>query len=790
MELQAIDTPSNDDGMTIEEGDDPRADGAQDVDVLPPSKLDKSRQFTILSGWWHADADFSREWRASARDAFNFRAGEQWTTEDKQLLDSQERPHIVFNRVLTILKAVAGMEINGRHEIHFIPRNSEDTAVNEVLSAASKWMADSCDGEDEESTAFDHCCTTGMGWCENRMSYKADPAGLYVEEAINPLEMYWQRGVRKKNLVGPEGGARRLTRVRMMPIGDAMRMFPGFTREQLDATWANDGPLDYPQKSLEQRWKRDSANTLNEPYDDQCEVTIVQTQWIEEEIYWLVADMQTNTKVELSDQEYKTFEHRMRQLGMEVHAARMTRDVYKQAFLGGENTMLKAAGPSPIAGQFSWQCITGELDYVKGIWFGLVKVMRDPQMWANKWLSQILHILNTTAKGGIIAETDAFDDEREAEEGYALADSITWAAPGALSGPNPKIIAKPGAGVADGYLGLMTFALSSIKDVTGINLELLGQQDQNQPGIIEAMRKQAGMTVLATLFDSLRRFRKHTGRSRLYFIQNFLSDGRLVRVVGPDSAQSVRLAKEKTTGEYDVIVDDTPTSPNQKEANWAIIQPLLVVFKDQLMAHPEVFAMLLEYSPLPSRVVEAVKGFIKQGQNDPQMQQQKQEDRQLAVNAAVAAISKDQSIAELNNKKAGATEATAMYDIAMAKNMLAKNDQDGLRAHLDMMEQAAKARQTEIDGQKAAAEIGHTNAKTQREVVGTHLDIADAHRANVEAGTKRIAAVTDAHANRVGTMIEHLSAAASATRDHAAAAKDLATADKVRREPVRPAGSA
>ena len=74
------------------------------------------------------------------------------------------------------------------------------------------------------------------------------------------------------------------------------------------------------------------------------------------------------------------------------------------------------SGDAPIKGCFSWACITGELDRNKGHWFGLIKTMRDPQMWANKWLSQTLHILNTTAKGGIVAEIDAFADMTEAEE--------------------------------------------------------------------------------------------------------------------------------------------------------------------------------------------------------------------------------------------------------------------------------------------------------------------------------------------------------------------------------------
>ena len=70
-----------------------------------------------------------------AKNDFDFRSGEQWSDTDKALLNAKQRPHIVFNRVLTILKAVAGMEINGRHEIQFIPSHNEVTAPNELLSA-------------------------------------------------------------------------------------------------------------------------------------------------------------------------------------------------------------------------------------------------------------------------------------------------------------------------------------------------------------------------------------------------------------------------------------------------------------------------------------------------------------------------------------------------------------------------------------------------------------------------------------------------------------------------------
>lgn len=683
-------------------------------DSSRPSTLDAAGQLHVFQGWFRADAAHSRKWRSQAKEDFDFVAGHQWSEQDKQTLINQSRPVIVFNRLLTIIKAVAGMEINGRHEISYIPRNTQDTAINEVLSAASKWMADNCDGEDEESDAFQKCIMVGMGWCEHRLDYEEDANGLYIEESLDPLEMYWDCRSRKKNLTD----ARRVARVRKMPAGDAKQLFPGFTIQELDAKWVMGAEPTEPEKTLEERRVRDENVSLP---DDTTEITLVHMQWWEREAYHLVEDPLTKQKVSLSDQQMQALNARMAAIGlnMSLRSVKLTRKVYKQAFIGSK-VLISENGPLPD--RFSWTCITGESDHNKGTWFGLVRTMRDPQMWANKWLSQGLHILNGTAKGGILAETDAFEDQRQAEENYARPEGVVWMSKGALSGQHgPKIQPKPGSGLPSGYLELMQYAVDALRTVSGINLELLGQKDINQPGVLEAQRKQAGMTVLATMFDSLRRSRKQIGRIRLFFIQNFFSDGRLIRVTGPDGAKIVPLLRDMTLGEYDVIVDDTPTSPNQKQANWAIIISILPAFKDQLVQRPDILSLLLEYSPLPSKVVEALKAAMMQPPPDQPFQEQM---KQLEIAGKVAAINRDQSTAEMQNAKAGATQATALYDEAMARDLLTKagNNMGQLQSLLDAKKTAAQIDTEHANAENIRAKTLGEHASRMKDHIGSLID--------------------------------------------------------------------
>jgi hypothetical protein len=724
--------------------------GPDDIQMRPVSSLAPKEQFVILQRWWYSDQEASAKWRSQATDDQGFIAGDQLNEEDKAVLDEAERPHVVFNRVLAVVKAIAGMEINGRHEIVYKPEENDDTVVSEILSGTSKWMGEKCDAEDEQSEAFQWCTVTGIGVTESRFSYEYSTRGSYIEEQFDSREFFWDRSAKKRNLVD----ARRMSRVKRMPLSDAMQLFPGKSRRQLDATWADAGVYyDTGPRSIEEKRIRDGKNSYLD-WDDTNEVTVVCMEWIEREPFYMVADEMSQQMVEMSVKEYRLLDRLRRLQGMpKLNGVRMTRRVFKRAWLGNE--LLQAAAPAPCGNQFSWAVITGEFDAKRRQWYGLTRVVRDPQMWANKFMSQVMHIMNSTAKGGILAERDAFDDEIEAEESYALADMITWLKTGALSGQNPKIMPKPGTGDAAAYVQLLQYAVNAIPQVTGVNFELLGQQDLQNPAALEAMRKQAGMTVLATLFDSLRRYRKVLGRIRLNVIQTKLSDGRIIRIVGEQYTGAVQLAKSLTAGEYDVSVADAPTSPNQKEANWAVISTLLPVFKEQLMAAPDVLAMVLEYSPLPAQLVAGIKRVILQAQNNPQAQQEAQQMKELAVAKLLSEVSKNDTQAELNRANAQKAGATAAYDVAIAQNM----------AHDNALQRGKLI----ADARKADAEAPLMQAKAIREMAAIDHDSADSAAKILTARTKHIEAMDKIRTNRVGALAGAQSDLASAFQKRVAA---------------------
>ncbi|MCA6114255.1 hypothetical protein J6524_04835 [Bradyrhizobium sp. WSM 1738] len=663
---------------------------------------DAEALFSRLKRWVKTDRNSKGQvnWRREAREDFDFEAGEQLNEEDKAILQDAKRPIVIFNRVGTTVDSVAGQEVGNRQEVRYIPRQEGAVKVNELLTAAAKWFRQQCDAEDEESDAFRDMVVCGMGWTETRLDYEDNPEGDPKIDRTDPLEMVWDSGAKKRNLVD----ARRVAHIRRdVPIEEARALCPGdpdrpFDDADYNASWiGDDKDGEEPHHEDGKSYDKDENTGDDKDGDDKC-VTLVRIQWWERVPAYLVIDPTNPGNIlTLGADEFGELRKKAKLVGGDLRFTKTTRKVYRQAYLG--NVLLEV-GDAPCKDHFSFKCMTGKRDRNKNTFFGIVRAMKDPARWSNKWMSQTMHIMNTTAKGGIAVEKGQFfDNDAQGEASWAHQDQVTFLKGGALSGTNPKFIAKPVSQFPAGSFELMQYANQSLRDVSGVNVEILGmQQSGSQAASLDLQRKQSALTILQPLFDSLRRYRKEQGRLMLYLIQHYLSDGRLIKIEGPEEAQFVPLIKQQADAgmtQYEVIVDESPTSANQKEQTWAILQQLLPVIGKMLP--PATWLALLKYSPLPTSAQKDIGDSIKQSQDQPDPEQQKRD--------AELKLENDKAQAKMANDKA-ASDAKIQ---AMREEAKASIEIEREKAQSDALIKALTASQapaTGPDGQPMPAAPG------------------------------------------------------------------------------------
>jgi len=451
-----------------------------------------------------------------------------------------------------------------------------------------------------------------------------DEEGLIVIERTDPLEMGWDASANKKNL----NDAKRVWRKRSTTMKEIAERWP-----DMSEFVAVD--LNYPEyiashlASEAYKYKNDQGGT----WDKEAAPKLVDFQWYEDDKVYKVA---TPAGVkQFSSERWSKVKMLVEQSGYPWTSVR--KRVYKRAYICGKTVLEIVDNPSQTG--FTYKCLTGKRDRKTGCWYGLVRAMRHPQEWANKFFSQILFEIVTNGKG-IVAEVDAFESRKQAEESWARNDAITWANEGSVV--NGKIMPKTASPYPQGMERLMQFSISAFREVTGIPMELLGITEKVQPGVVEAQRRQAGVTILAWAFDALRMYRKNHGRLLAEFIREYISDGRLARIVGEDGVKYVPLVKNSLSFEYDVVVDEAPASPNVKDRTWGVLQTLLpVIARMEGVQIP--WAEIIKYSPLP----EALTDKLQPPKPTPEQMQKQQMMEQLQMRDMVAMVTeKEQTVRE------------------------------------------------------------------------------------------------------------------------------------------------
>jgi len=201
---------------------------------------------------------------------------------------------------------------------------------------------------------------------------------------------------------------------------------------------------------------------------------------------------------------------------------------------------------------------------------GMVDNAISPQRIMNKSISQLEHIVNTSANSGwqgeenqLVNMTDDELAERGAETGLVLI---------RRQGTQPLQKITPNQ-VPTGIEHLFQISRGSIRDTTGINDAMRAEQKSSaESGIAIQSRQFAAQQQLAVPLDNLARTRNMVAQHVREIVQTFYTEERVIRIAETDSfgrpvsipltvnqvAVDGSILNDLTVGDYDVSITEQP----------------------------------------------------------------------------------------------------------------------------------------------------------------------------------------------------------------------------------------
>jgi hypothetical protein len=545
---------------------------------------------TEFDGW----LDESQEW-------YKFVSGDQWSQSDLAAMREEERPVITYNRTGVMLDVVAGLEIQNRMEPSFFPRElKDDPQASEYMNGILEWVRDDGDFEEEESQAFADLLACGMGWTLTTINFSTDEDGAIEKVCIDPLRCRWDASNSRKNLKG----SRWRMYVMDMNIGDVKRRWPKAKLNDIAGPWDSDIDQLYGGRRhlADQAWKYAQSYSGTEPDDTRVRVCLYQYETYRK-IY----------RVDFQGQMFRlnANEFKQRKELIDAQGGRyVPQDIkeIRQAHVIGGTILDDAVTPT---GDFTLEAMTGKYDKANKCFYGIIRAMKDPQLWANKFLSSILDIVSANAKGGIMAEIGAFQNERAARDEWSKSNKIAMLEDGGIG----KVAPKPVTGIPPGIQYLLEYTGTMFPHASGISLELMGLVERDQPGILEHQRKQSGLSILAWAFSALRYYRKTNSRTVMEFVRRFMSDGRMFRIQGDAGPELAQIIKDRMVEKYDVIVDESPTSVSMVERNWSVLKEIIPMALQSGIPIPPT---TIRYIPLPEKFKTEWLTYIQEQSQAPE----------------------------------------------------------------------------------------------------------------------------------------------------------------------------
>jgi len=573
----------------------------------------------VREGVTHCEPEHKR-----CEENAGFERGYQWAEGDIQRQAERDRPALPLNSLLKLVNGVANREIMDRIVPKILSRKEEDNALAEALDMACQWQREKAETEHEESTAFRRCVMSGLGVMHKHWDPLAsDGDGMIADEEVPIWYMLWDPRARKQNLVDRKWHISG----KYVDFVEAKEEFGELSKEakRVFQRLATNAAFDIDQgydatrggspvgasgtwgQILGNRWLSTSAQ----------EIFLIEAEWKEvvnyykvaypvlfDQVLSMVSDqegvvdlgqdeqgqpiqftnqqyMQMDPQAQLdllmqllSNTELRKFEDKSEfsdfaeqyesLMGVKfVDFKRSKRTVYKYAIVT-DGTILDH-GVRPMG--FTYEFLTGYAYETreKIEHFGMIDVAKGPQDFKNALFSNLLTMYMTSPKQHLIIEEGALNDPEQFLDEYAKVSGVSFVPDGFVA--NQRFIQLQQPRFPDMIGQLIEMADSAVEDIWGLSsIEASQQGDLRRvSGTVVTAAKQATNTLLALIFDALRRYRKRWGLLTLKYLLEAYEPEELAQMVGETKVPALsQISSWPEVFTFDIKVDEAPTSVSEQ----------------------------------------------------------------------------------------------------------------------------------------------------------------------------------------------------------------------------------
>lgn len=607
------------------------------------------------------------DWILAAREDYRFALGDQWSQEEKAILMEQRRPSLTINKIAVQVDVLSGYQRNNSSRIKVSPEGSEDKVFSETFDKALNYVDKLTALKHKLNQQFDDGLICGRGWMEIAINYDKDPLhGDLMFHPHSPFSVYKDPDGTEYDLSDSEYVVKikRYTKSKLKALYpdkesviDALAIGTSDIFTDQDVGWQGDETnyglrADKAGPPLNRPMTAEGLNEAEGPDapDSRTHFTLIEYWYKKYVKKWFVYDLENgrlsrfdteaeaNAKIEeqkkiflapdpatqqidpmtaMPIQGTGTPDPELAQLANEAKAVVRTVPEIWVAAVCADQVLVHGISPLepnlrrfPFFPFFSKWTPSAENELTRTR--GLVRDLKDPQREVNKSRSQYLHIINTTANSGWVGDDDALSDEQ-------------WDQLKAFGSKPGHIIRKRAGSDLERIMPvpqpiahemMERMATENLKEVSGINADLLSIEDKTTSGRALALRIKQALTIVASTFENWKRTKQLIGEAIFDLMPEVFDAKKLSNVLGQRFMESVQLSAGQLQaflgmvedGQFDVQVSDASESPTLRAETF---EQLLSMAQSGMQLPPD---LLIEWSNIPNsaEVIQRIQAFQKQ----------------------------------------------------------------------------------------------------------------------------------------------------------------------------------